>query len=161
MSGQLITVVPPTLYDLTSLNNVNLATMSFIVASRIDTTGVESGVLQVRVHAINIQTAGDRIDIDASLHGYSPDDPGTDFGQVGASMANVNFIGIQQTPPLYSTISLSGNFGGQLKIVVKGTRGSAVSTTLSAKLSIDLVLKTGAAARDPMARMPGTFLGYR
>lgn len=161
MSGVLVTVVPPAMYDFASLTNTNGITMTFVVASRIDTTGAESGVLQVRAHTITLTNSGDRIDVDVSLHGYTPDDPGTDYGQVGASMANVNFLApLSPGAPLYKTTALTGRFGGQLKVTVKATRGNNMLTALQAKLSIDLMLKTGGAARYPMARLPGTFLGY-
>src|SRR5689334_15726410 len=121
MSGMLISVVPPTLYDFVSLATGQ--SVAFNVASRIDTTGVEAAVLQVRVHTVNLNT-GDSITVDAVPHGYSPDDPGTDFGQVGTTMATASFAGQLTVGGLYTTTALSGQFGALLRIAVKATRGA-------------------------------------
>lgn len=167
MSGMLITVLPPTIFDFSSLILTNGAYVSFPIAQRIDTAGYESGFLQVRIHpngSNTIDRANDSIKVVVTPHGYTPDDPGTDFGSVTPNTPTLAVVPLANsyTSPDFQVMAIgTTGFGGLLKVSVIGARGQTASGNIIAKLSIDLALKTGGDARAMAARMPGCFTGYR
>jgi len=160
MSGMLLCIVPPTVFNFDNLIGTIGKSVSVPIAQRIDTSGYESGVLQVRVHSVNL-TGADTITVTITPHGYTPDDPGLDFGSVGTVLQTITVT--DGNAPDYQNVALTTSntpFGNLLRINVNGNRLATQTTVLNAKLSIDLTLKTGGAARPMTARMPGAFLGY-
>src|SRR5438270_11790888 len=61
MSGMTLTVCPPTLFDFGNVLASN--NMSFNVATRIDASGFESGVLVVRQHTLDVGSVNEVITV--------------------------------------------------------------------------------------------------
>ena len=140
----------------------NLVTIP--IATRIDISGFEFQWLHVRGHAFSATGNADSVIVDVVSSAFTPDDPATEFAATGTSLATITLNGATTpaVPNLQVSAFLAANSPTEMvNVTVTGKRGTAQNTLFSAKLSIDLVLKTAGMAPGPIRRMRGTFAGYR
>lgn len=153
MAGTTLCLLPPTTFDFNDLTLHASNPQAIVIAQRIEVSGWESAILGVRVHSTGTISAGDRIEVAAYVHGYSIDEPGTDFsGTTGQQVGLLqNVVTNTSAVPDYRVVGLDQQFGALVKVVLLAYRTTAnPPTAFTVKLSMDLDLKTGVVAEKRM-----------
>jgi len=158
--GTLVSVLPPTRFDFSTLNEALGGSVSLTLARRIDVTGFTNATLGVRVHAATFTNANDTVQVSVTTDGYTPDDAGRDYGASGDTLAAATIAQSTPVPDYQTQAFVSQSFGALLQVIVIGSRLDLAAGTIAVTLSIDLWLKCRGHVAAPHARRPGTFLGY-
>ncbi|MBK7401072.1 MAG: hypothetical protein IPJ34_33670 [Myxococcales bacterium] len=164
MSGFDLKIIPPTTYDLTKLSgNINDA-MLIPIAQRIDVSRYEYGQIVTRVHSVNI-AANNQLWLFAAGDGFTLDDPTLDWsayntnlatpvgGTVGTLVYDNNTAAPSQTAMAFNTQSYAPDL---ITIFARGLRAAANTGSLSIRISIDLVVRSGGQG----GMRPGSYMGY-
>lgn len=157
MAGERFCVLPPTAFDFSNIGQAGAA-LTYVLAQRIAVSEDASAVLQARVHAVNIATSGDTIDIYAVADGFTLDDPVVEYPAATPQLANVH-VAYATVAPAYLMATLSG-VGEAVKITLVVTKLLSVASTLKATLSVDLVLRSRWTAKPAPVPRPGSFQSY-
>jgi hypothetical protein len=114
---------------------------SVVAVKAVDVQDWREGTLLVRVHQKDVITGGGKIEVLAYTTSPSSDAPEQDFVSASARATITITSGTSVVPELL-TAGLGQNFGSQLRIVVKGTKGST-GGSVDATISVDLALQEG------------------
>lgn len=113
------------------------AAASFIVIRSLDVSQWTEGVLQCRLHSVDIGASG-QIDVEAYPIANTAEEPDTDYVS-GTAAATVSW-GASDTAPDLGKTALTSGFGGAVQIKLTGT--APASGNLIATLSAELVMKS-------------------
>jgi len=143
MAGRTIRVCPPRDFNFGGLGDSDF--QEIIIAERIDASQFDQLDLCVRVHEDSLIPENGTIQVFVLSDGFTTDDPSEDFysdplGQGITFTGNSNGAG-----PLEGTFELENvttDLGAMVAVRVKGTQPGTAGTNFTARLSIDLALKT-------------------
>jgi hypothetical protein len=136
-------IVHPTTYDFGGLAGVPGTQMSVVIAQRIDATEFESATLQLRMHGVNIADQADLITVSLAPDGFTNDDTNSDFTRSTALVPVASFSITAFTSASDFQIADVTGLSSLYLVYVTGMRNAITQTALSARISLDLVLKTG------------------
>lgn len=136
MAGMTIRVCPPRDFDFDDLGNLD--TQDIVVGERIDCSQYDQVDVMVRVHTAGSIPASASIAVVLLSDGFTTDDPSQDFfDEIGTVVLDSSLDDAGD----FVVSTFSSGLGSMLAVKVRGTAPSPAST-LNARLSIDLVLKT-------------------
>ncbi|MGH7294534.1 MAG: hypothetical protein ACRELB_06370 [Polyangiaceae bacterium] len=172
-SGLTMRIVPRALYDFTGLQASGKSTIT--IAQHIDASVFQEADLMVRFHTGTvIQGAAATLTVGLVTDGYDFSDPAPTTSSGGASafagpnpaMGSPGTVQATNATAFPSYLLSSWNqgqtttpFGRLLLILLIAQQGGTSGQTLTALMSIDLVLKGGDPRAMPM--MPNGYRGYR
>ncbi len=135
MAGRVIKVCPPRDFDFTNLSTGN---ETVVIGERIDASQYDVMDVLVRVHTATTISTNGAIAVQVVSDGFTNDDPSVDFfsdtlGQ-GTILSGTVPVGLN-----VESLSASDGIGSMVAVRVVGTAGAGAVT---ARLSIDLVMKT-------------------
>jgi hypothetical protein len=138
-NGRVIRVCPERTFTFTDLGNNDV--QEIVIAERIDCSQYTYVDLIARVHSATIGAVNAKIEVKIACDAWTPEDPTKEFKKVlTAATVELNSTSVASIPVLL-TGSASSQLGAMLKVIVAGTQPSS-ATTLTARISIDLVLKS-------------------
>lgn len=139
MSGQVVTLFPKRTFTFTSLQSGGSIEVPIIKA--LDVSQYTEGTILVRCHSKTMSVSGSTVDVNAYVTAPSAEDPATEFvHNAGSTPRGTVQILAADSAPLMKIGSMTANFGGMLRITVKGTQGSGTGT-FTVDLSAELALK--------------------
>ncbi|MCB9597275.1 MAG: hypothetical protein H6719_31410 [Sandaracinaceae bacterium] len=130
----MVRVCPPRDFD---FSNVSTGTETIVVAERIDASQYDTIDVIVRVHTATTISTNGAIAVQVVSDGYTADDPSQDF--FGSTIGNGTTLSGTLAAGGMTVESLSASIGSMVAVRVVGTAGSGAVT---ARLSIDLAMKT-------------------
>jgi hypothetical protein len=137
--GRVIRICPERSFTFSELGAAD--TQQILLAERIDCSQYNYVDLIVRVHSGAVGP-GTKIEVRIASDGWTSDDPSAGFYKVltGATVElNSTTAG---NPPVLLVGTATSQLGEMLTVVVVGTQHSTTPTTVTARISVDLVLKS-------------------
>jgi hypothetical protein len=136
MAGETIELFSRVPYDFSGL--ANGTNSELVMNPYVEVSQWNQGVLAVRVLALSL-VAGSEIRVIARPIVLSAEDPQISFVNTNVSYeTNLNVTG---TAPTLLMVPLTANFGGGLRIFVRGARGGTGGSFITATLAASLVMK--------------------
>ena len=133
MAGTTIELFSRRTFDFSGLSNSQ--NTELVLNTMIDVDEWTQGVIVARVNALTLVT-GATVDLIARPTIAAPEDPNLDF----VTSTNQTTLNITGTAPLMLLGALTANFGGGLRIIVRGARATTAGT-ISCTMSAALVMK--------------------
>jgi len=143
MAGRTIRVCPPRDFDFGGLGNSGEE--EILIAERIDASQYDQLDLMVRVHDNSAIPSGGKIEVLVVSDGFTTDDPSEDFFSAALSNGvqfNGDGNGFGPTAGTFELDEITSDLGAMVAVRVKGTQPATAVTNFTARLSIDLALKT-------------------
>jgi hypothetical protein len=136
MAGETIELFSRTTFDNSGLA-INTSTDQ-VMNAYVDVSPWTQGVLCVRLLALSL-AASTEIRVIARPISLAAEDPQISF--VNTSVSYETNLNVTGTPPTLLMVPLTANFGGGLRIFVRGVRGGTAGGSITATLSASLVMK--------------------
>lgn len=140
--NQVIRVCPPRDFDFTELGDAGTQTIR--VAERIDCSQYQALDLVVRVHTDASIASGCSIGVYALSDGFTTDDPSQDFFTTLVPAGQTFIVFTNSSLPAAGHLAVAtytSALGAMAGVAVVGAQPDPAGEALSARLSIDLVLR--------------------
>ncbi|MBI4701489.1 MAG: hypothetical protein HY744_10075 [Deltaproteobacteria bacterium] len=111
------------------------------LAQFLDTVGLVSGVLEVRVHAKTMATAGQSVTVGVYNVGYDPDNPNASFIASSASGSITISDDATETAPLLKIASLTTPITGLVRVKLTASQPAGGSGTFACTISVDIIAR--------------------